>query len=52
MTTLWRKRQRQRLQQEFRTDAELDTAAVIVAAIIGATSAVILALFFTFQWLK
>lgn len=49
--SLWRKR-RQLPQQEIPTQTDLDTAAVIVAAIIGCTLAVMLALSFTLSWLQ
>ena len=45
----WRKRQLQ--QQEYKTETDLESAALIVASIIGVTGAVLVALFFTFSWL-
>lgn len=42
---------RQKIQQEYKTESDIEVAAIIIAAIIGTTMAVILALFITFLWL-
>lgn len=51
MPTLWRKRQRLQ-QHEIKTETDMDTAALIVAAILGICAAVMLMLFFTMLWLS